>query len=480
VGAFSRTLLPQHSLRHYQLEAATAIVRAVPLGGEQLAVVFSRQAGKDEMLAQTLAYLLNLYRLRGGSIVVASPTFRPQGMLSKDRLMDRLANGLTGALVRSKDNVVRVGKARCTFLSAAPGASARGDTASLLLVCNEAQDVSPQRWDSVFDPMAASTNATTVFLGTVWTQRTLLARQMRYLRELEARDGQRRVFKVGWERVAQDVPAYGERVRSRISQLGRNHPFVKTEYFLEELGDEGGLFPLEVRERMRGDHPGPSGPLPGRVYALLVDVGGEEAGGQDGEPDPRRDATALTVVEVDPSSLSDPSLRAPTYRVAGRRTWTGAGQPELLREIGDLAARWGARRVVVDATGIGAGLASFLARSLGPRVVQPYVFNQSTKSDLGWRFLALCSEGRFRDHAPDGSPEQNLFWAQVEECEYDVLPGPGRSMRWGVAGRTHDDLLLSAALCVVLDSVDWRERVARGRPTTDRPLAPESTGRTEG
>ncbi len=464
VGEFSRLLLPRHSLRPYQLEAATAIVQAVPSGGEQLAMVFSRQAGKDEMLAQTIAYLLNLYRLRGGSIVVVSPTLRPQGMLSRGRLLDRLSdNGLTSSLVSSQANVVRVGKARCSFLSAAPGANARGDTASLLLVCNKAQDVAPERWDAVFDPMAASTNATTVFMGTVWTRRTLLARQMRYLQELEARDERQRVFKVGWERVARDLPAYGERVRARIRQLGRNHPFVKTEYFLEELGDEGGLFPPAVRERMRGDHRRPRTPRPGCTYALLVDVGGEDTRSPDGAPDSRRDATALTVVEVDTASLTDPTLRAPTYRVAGRKAWTGAGQPELLRAIGELAATWGAKRVVVDATGIGAGLASFLARSLGPRVVLPWVFNQSTKSDLGWRFLSLCSEGRFRDHAPGGSPEQNLFWAQVEECEYDVLPGPGRSMRWGVSGRTHDDLLLSAALCAVLDSVDWRDRVARGR-----------------
>lgn len=424
-------------------------------------MVFSRQSGKDEMLAQTLAYLLNLYRLRGGSVVVASPTLRPQGMITRSRLLHRLDNPLTRGLVSTEGHVVRVGRARCSFVSTAPGASARGETASLLLVCNEAQDVPPERWDAVFDPMAASTNATTVFMGTVWTSRTLLARQMLYLRELEAGDGARRVFRVPWERVAQDVPAYGERVRARIQQLGLNHPFVKTEYFLEELSGEGGLFPAVVREKMRGTHPRRERAESGRTYALLLDVGGEETGG---EPDARRDATALTVVEVDLASLADPALLAPTYRVVDRRTWTGAGQPELLQEVLRLATTvWGAKRVVVDATGVGAGLAAFLARALGPKALVPFVFTLASKSELGWDFLSLCSSGRFLDQAPDGSPEQNLFWAQVEECEYETLPGPGRRMRWGVSGRTHDDLLVSAALCSVLDRVDWRERVAKGR-----------------
>ena len=56
---------------------------------------------------------------------------------------------------------------------------------AMALACNEAQDVLPGRWDAVFDPMGASANATQLFSGTVWTSRTLLARQMAYLGELE-------------------------------------------------------------------------------------------------------------------------------------------------------------------------------------------------------------------------------------------------------------------------------------------------------
>lgn len=49
--------------------------------------------------------------------------------------------------------------------------------------------------------MASSTNATTVFSGTVWSDKTLLACQMRHFRRLESGDGIRRVFMVPWERV---------------------------------------------------------------------------------------------------------------------------------------------------------------------------------------------------------------------------------------------------------------------------------------
>jgi hypothetical protein len=42
--------------------------------GLQFAVVFSRQAGKDETLAQLIAWLLTRYQIAGGTIVVAAPT----------------------------------------------------------------------------------------------------------------------------------------------------------------------------------------------------------------------------------------------------------------------------------------------------------------------------------------------------------------------------------------------------------------------
>ena len=53
-------------------------------------------------------------------------------------------------------------KVEPAFVSAAPGANARGQTADVLLVANEAQDILPDTWDAVFDPMAASTNAPTL------------------------------------------------------------------------------------------------------------------------------------------------------------------------------------------------------------------------------------------------------------------------------------------------------------------------------
>ena len=173
------------------------------------------------------------------------------------------------------------------------------------------------------------------------------------------------------------------------------------------------------------------------------------------------------MVEVDTSTLADPLIARPTYRIMDRRLWVGAKHPALYATLLDLARNvWRARWVVVDATGVGAGLASLLAQALGPRCHR-FIFSTASKSDLGWNFLAAVDGGRVKDYADDGARETALYWHQVAACAYEVLPGPGRRLRWGAPSATlHDDLLVSAALIGWLESgVDWRGRVAVGRTT---------------
>lgn len=472
VGDYSRVLLPTQRLREYQLGPARAIAESVTRGlGRQFAVVFSRQAGKDETLAQLVAWLLTRYQRAGGNVVLGAPTMT-QALVSRDRLMSRLRQSpLSVGSIREREGyIVDVGQASARFLSAAPTANPRGQTASLLLIGNECQDIDPAIWDARFDPMAASTNATTVFLGTVWDKNGLLHRQMEHLSALEARDGVQRVYKVPWRLVEEELPAYGERVRTRIAQFGPQHPFIRTEYELEVLDGEGGLFPPHRLAQLQGDHSRRHRAEPGKRYAGLLDVAGEEeegSGPNSFDNGSRRDSTALTVVEVDACGRE-----LPAYRVVDRIAWTGVRHTALHAQLIDLVRNvWGMSALVADATGVGAGLASFLTDALtrGPRrvIVEPFVFSGASKSELGWDFVGLIDGGRLKEYADDGEELTRIYWHQLSACTYEVLPGPGRLLRWSVpAGRGHDDLLVSAALAARLDKIDWRPRAARGESAT--------------
>lgn len=492
IDVFTQVLDPRFPLRDYQIAPAKAVAESVlARDGQQFAVMFSRQSGKDELLAQTVAYLLWRNRILGGSIVLAAPTFHPQAALMRDRLFDRLRQQASGPRARLRQGyIVQYGRASARFLSASPQANQRGQTASLMLVANEAQDIDPLVWDTVFTPMGASTNATTLFLGTAWRRDTLLARQIAHLSQQQRDDGRQRVWKVGWHEVAQTVPAYGRHVRQKIEQFGRDHPAIRTEYFLEELDDAGSLFPAQRLAHLQGDHPRRHSAEPGKRYALLIDVAGEDETSIDQgafDPTARRDSTAITVVEIGigeiPATVElagwigtalELRSRLPVYRVVDRTALTGARTVSVHDQVVDLALNvWNASAIVVDATGVGAGLASFLDSSLGSGKrgikVLPFVFSASSKSQLGWDFTSLIDGGRFKEYLDDSlelTPAAQVtaeYRRQLREVTFRTSLGPGKLMQWSVpAGRGHDDLVMSAALVVALEGVDLRGRIARG------------------
>ncbi len=441
-------------LRGYQLGPAEAIVASVLGGwGRRFVIEFSRQSGKDELIAQTIAYLLVLRCESGGRVVMANPT-EGQGAISRRRLLARLQNSSFAGEVRKEGTRgVQLGAASAVYLSAAESANVRGDTADLLLLCNEAQDVDPDVWDARFDPMAAATDATTVFFGTPWNSHSLLARERRYaLAQGEA--GYQQLWQVRWEEVAATVEAYGRRVQARIAQLGAQHPFIRTEYCLEEYDGNGAMLDAAKLALMHGEHDRQREPQAAGRYALLLDVGGEaeadEAERRSGNP--RRDSTALTVVQIVASGRG-----LPAYQVVDRRSWRGANHVDLEQQVLALADHWRAERLVVDATGLGMGIASHLEAALGERV-RKFTFTAQSKSDLGWRWLACIEQGRYKEYVDEGAAESRLFWQQAANLQAEVV-GTSKQLRWQVPGATlHDDLVISASLCVLLDEPKKKEQ----------------------
>lgn len=175
-------------------------------------------------------------------------------------------------------------------------------------------------------------------------------------------------------------------------------------------------------------------------------------------------------MEIDTSTLDDELILAPRYLVRRRFLWTGSRHSTLYGTIKGLAELWQPSYIVIDATGVGAGLASFLENAqggwLGSSSVIPFLFNASTKSRLGWDFLAVIETGRFKDHemVKPADPYQVEFWRQVQHTLMDISEGPNRIMKWGVPDGTrdaasgdlvHDDLVISAALCALLDGCEW-------------------------
>ncbi len=324
-----------------------------------------------------------------------------------------------------------------------------GGTASLLLEVDEAQDVEADLYGRVFRPMAASTNATTVLYGTAWTDDCLLEVQRQTNREKDstARErGERLHFEYPWQVLAASNPAYGRFVEAEIARLGADHPIIKTQYELQAVAGLGRFLNAEQRAKLQGTHDRQSMGAEGEVYVAGVDVAGEDEQAADAvlrSLKPRRDSTVVTIGRV----TYEGEDGQPRVEVVEHFWSTGKAHPDQFVELHHLLREvWGVRKVAVDATGVGAGLASWLERALGEEVVEQVVFSAPAKSKLAFELLGQVNSSRMAMYRQDGSAEYREFWHEAVLCRYELRGA--EQMRFYVEDREgHDDFVMSLALC---------------------------------
>ena len=122
-------------------------------------------------------------------------------------------------------------------------------------------------------------------------------------------------------------------------------------------------------------------PVPGRIYVAGIDLAGESE--QPGDVrlqgfKPTQDSTVVTIGEL--QMLDDGfGSKLPSLTVVERHWWTGKPHTETFSGLVHLLKNvWGCRRVVVDAIGIGVGVAAFLPKTIGPSIVVPFTFTAQT------------------------------------------------------------------------------------------------------
>ena len=455
-------------LRPYQTEIGRTVLDSVLHGrGRTFTVEIARQGGKNELSAQLEMLLLVLFSVKGGNLVKAAPTFDPQVRISISRLKERLRDaGLAGLWQTEAGSAIRLGRTRQMFLSAEPSSNVVGATAHILLEMDEAQDVDREKFYKEFRPMGASTNVTTVLYGTPWMGDSLLEEMKQANLETERSDGVKRHFRLDWQEVAKHNPQYEAYVEGERQRLGDSHPLFRTQYLLEPLNGSGGLFSHQQLAQLQGRHSRRSRPEQGQVYVAGIDVAGEasEAEGRGrGAVNSGRDSTVVTIGELDFSRCDDLSPE-PVVRIVEHYRWTGESHASLFPRLLDLLRDvWRCRRVVVDATGLGQGVASFLEKALGKGVAHPFVFTSQSKSRLAFDLLAAVNSGRLKMYAPDDSPESREFHFQMERARGHFRAN--QTMNFYVdPSQGHDDYLSSLALLV--KAAEYRPRLARGRMDT--------------
>jgi hypothetical protein len=451
-----------NQLRPYQREVAVAILKSVfAKKGLTFSVEIARQGGKNELSAQLELLLLTLHMIEPKNLIKCSPTFKPQTVISMIRLKDRLNDaGFYGIWESELGYIIKLGSARAIFLSADESANVVGNTAHILLEIDESQDVSKEKYSKEFKPMGATTNVTTVHYGTTWDDTTLLEEVKQTNLELERHDGVKRHFRYDWVEVAKYNPDYLAYVQAERERLGENHPLFLTQYRLLPIKGGGGFLSVQQREQLQGDHARLRRAELGKTYVAGVDIAGEE------ENDellmtlnPKRDATVVTIGELD-FSARDELYKEPKIKVVEHYRWVGKKHTELYVQLMDILKNvWHCRRIVVDATGVGEPVASFLRGALGSRVI-PFTFTQKSKSELGFNLLAAINSGRLKVYEGDGSEEYQEFCFEVEKARSQFRAS--QTMNFYVEPtQGHDDFLMSLALVAQAGS-GYVPKTARG------------------
>jgi hypothetical protein len=223
---------------------------------------------------------------------------------------------------------------------------------------------------------------------------------------------------------------------------------IKTQYLLRPLEEAGRLFSPAARALLlSGTHARLTEALESDTYVAGVDVAGQDAATVPGllgagAAQGGRDSTVVTVARLTQSAEREPSIE-----IVQHYSWTGADHPtqhHALRRL--LAEVFPCTRVVVDATGLGAGVASWLTSALGESVVESFVFTAPAKSRLGFALLAMAGTGRCRVYRADGEEGWARLKHEIAHARYEL--GANEQMRFYVpASEGHDDYLVSLALC---------------------------------
>ena len=474
-------------LYNYQIEPITAVLQSIlHKRGDEFLIVMPRQSGKNEAIAHLQVILLNLFQRVGGQVVFGAIG---DGIgRAKSRLEERLDNPLnTDTWTKATKPVRRmVGNAAVAFLSSHPSAHARGETAHIALIIDELQDQDAPHIEQVFEPMRAANNATAVYIGTVRLKSDALWQKKEELERLQREDGKQRVFFVYPEDVIAENRDYANFLQRKVEKHGRKHPIIASEYFLEPIDADGGLFPPRRLALMRGNHPRLRNPANGRNYLITIDVGGQDEASTDPIAqlaNPTRDYTTATVFDIEFTTGSGnlPSYKAvDVLMIHGKRHFESSpGNPSAAEQLETFINHWQAAHIIIDETGVGEGMQSWLAAKFPGRVTG-YKFSQLSKAALGSLFISLVENGRFHYWCSEIEYDDAWwFFTQAEACQYEIKPGGDieRHMIWSVSPNhktptpqgnlpTHDDRLLSAALISHADELVTSGIITLGTATS--------------
>lgn len=454
--------LTGHTLFPYQREPAARMIESVLINdGEEITLLFARQSGKTESVADVVAAMMILLPklakifpdlldkfAEGFWVGVFAPVkeqaetlySRIVTRLTSDRALEILLDAEIDDATVGGGSQIKLKKSGslCRMQTANPRAKIESKSYHLIVV-DEAQDADDYVVKKSIHPMGAFYNATVIKTGTPSTHKGDFYRAIqRNKRRQTTRGARKNHFDAHWRECAKYNENYARFIRKEILRLGEDSDEFQMSYCLRWLLERG-MFTTSTQLEELGDK---SMELVRAWHKTPVIVG----------IDPARvtDSTVVTVVWVDWSWPDEFGFY--DHRVLNWLELHGDDWEVQYFRIVNFLQSYNVWKIGVDSQGVGDAVAQRLA-VLMPHVEVQAIPSTQPEQSKRWKHLMELMQRR-RLAWPAHAKTRRLkvwkrFYQQMEDLE-KIYKGPHLLAAAPNEAEAHDDFPDSLAIACVL------------------------------
>jgi len=458
-------------LRPYQRSMAYRIIESLVLNdAEEITGLMSRQSGKSEVVATTLAGCMILFpvlaktypimeQFQDGLFVGLFAPVEEQSELVFSRIAARLSSERAVAIlsdpeidekVEGKSRVVRLSNGSfCRRQTANPRAKIEGSTYHIIVI-DEAQEADEQVVRKSVHPMLAANAGTMVKIGTPGYTKGDFYKAIN-LNKRRQRGRRTNHFEYDFKVVSRYNPAYKKFIEEEKLRLGEDSEEFQMSYALRWMLERGMLITEDDLDTLADKTMGLVKAWPRTPCVVGID------------PARVKDSTVVTVCWVD-WDYPDPA----GYREHRILNWLeihNTAWEEQYFQIMEFLDPYNISHVAVDGQGMGSAVADRMQRLLGSRCEVMTLNSDAKNQSERWKHLIQLIQRRMIVYPGHSKARRTRVWRRfrqqmtdaekVMKSQYLLVEAPNER-------EAHDDYVDSLALatyCTVEDSVPVVETI---------------------
>ena len=473
-------VLVGHDLHPYQKPLARRIMESVIINdGEEITALASRQSGKSETVADTVATLMillprlaKLYpdllgKFKDGVWVGLFAPTESQAETLFGRAVTRLTSERAVDImddVEIDDSAIRVGGvtrqiklkksgSTITMMTANPRAKIESKSFHLIVIdeCQEADDFVVSKSIS---PMLAYYAGTMVKTGTPTTSKNNFYRSIQLNRRRQTTKGNRQNhFQWDWKDVSKFNPNYEKFIRKEMLRIGEDSDEFQMSYNCKWLLERGMFVTSSVMDDL------------GDTSQELVKVWHKTPVVVGIDPARKTDSTVVTVVWVDWDRPDEFGYF--DHRVLNWLEMQGDDWEEQYYQIVNFLGNYDVLAVGVDANGVGDAVAQRL-KLLLPRAEVMSLTSSPSEQSKRWKHLQALIQRKMLAWPAHAKTRRLRTWKRFYQQMVDAevqYKGPNFLVAAPDESYAHDDFVDSLAIaCSLTQDLVMPEVVASSNP----------------